>query len=388
MRTRGYAAVSTRFSVSANMQRSAYMLLETRKTSNYPYVGFILTPHIVNEKYQHLGGDVYIAAFICPLRNMLPVYPHARATVLVDSVNFSDTHAYIKCIGTLSTGDVGKTVTIEGGHTKWVDLGTYLLAVKQPNTEELYNTLTLDQKRLIKPVFKLISLNDSNGVSMQFIWASVSSGLVLNMIYSKNCITKPTVDMSQTLTRSTSCISFDVSNDKMTMDLLVELPEPDVPMLAVNIKLRYYAPAYRQNTKDTFTITNISLGIMREDAFGSVVEGSMKQPQFTLYDVENGQLPILITTSNSSKVHEFDIQFYIIPQYYADDNTVPDHITKDAGRFLLRVEGTAKFNTIVTSLGLSGTIRPVEIITTTHPITTLPSDILHWSGLAALNVIV
>lgn len=386
MRTRGYTTYTSRWGVSASMQISHYAILSTRKETAYPYVGCKLISYTVGTKQTATAGDIVIMTFICPLRNILPAYVNARATILIEPPEFSLTHSHLRMYGILSSGDVGSTVTIEGGRTKWINLGTYLVSVTKTVDAEVYN-LGLDYQRFIKPHFKLTEpLVNSNGVEMQFMMWCQSSVLICNPVYSSVLVEQPMIT-PDVLGSSNTCLGFLVQNDRIVIDAVVELPDPSTSMVAVCIRLDYTSPAYRQNTYEDLSITSIEIGAQVDSNGNLPSDGNIKQSRFVMYDVVNEKIPMLVLASDVRVINHADIVFYLIPRYYVNDD-VPDYVTNEPGTFLLRLEGTGVFNSMPESLGIHTPISMRGISVTTHPVSKLPYDVVKWSDTTNPNSII
>ena len=98
------------------------------------------------------------------------------------------------------TGDVGKDVTVVGGKTTWVMLGTYLFSVKKTLTSEFHATLTLDDIRLIKPKFTQRHVSgEPIGVSMPFMCVGYNSIFMVDPRYISNVTKVPIPDLSREL---------------------------------------------------------------------------------------------------------------------------------------------------------------------------------------------
>ena len=392
MRTKGSAISSVNHSVSADMQHTYYAITNGRKTTNYPHVGFNPTPYqYSDEQWRFQAGDVYIITFFCPLRLMMPIKLGASITVLVENVEINRNHKVFHHVSTIETGDVGKDVTVVGGKTTWVMLGTYLFSVKKTLTSEFHATLTLDDIRLIKPKFTQRDVyGDPEGVSMPFLSGAYSSTLILDPRYLSAVPKIPVPDLTPgTEIYSTGIVKgFYVDNNEMEINGIVGFPDfTSYPMVCVEMEIEYRPPTYRHNYKETLTIDEVEVGL-ETSSTGVPIEGLSKRSRYVLYDIDHTPTDIYVLSSGGTQTMR--LRAFFIPKYYGDaDENLPDEIQCDAGYFMIRFVISSPTMTDASAGNTTSPYVIVNLRTKTHPVTTLPYEIRRFgTGMVNSNRLV
>lgn len=370
---------TTRYSVSAPMQKSHYAIIENRNISNYPYIGCSIKWYAVaSERY--VKGDIVYFRAICPLRHFQPISLKKETYVTINEPEFNENHAYLKYMSTIHGGDIGRRIKITGGTTTWVDLGIHLVVFTTTLSQDT-NGISLDYIRFMKPVFEFSAEfgTGESGVYMPFIVNSFSPIRLYDHIQDDRCKTKLSYDGGMTLGLSGGIKNFDITENNainwITLDTIVELPDGSsgYHVLCVNIDITYKPEVYRQILTEPFSLENVEMGISCNDA-GTVAPDS-KHSRYVLYDAYS-RTDTFCIYSTTQKTDVISIRVFVIPRYVANDYPMPDDMTNDSGKFLMRL-----YMKVQTSATIKDHVTFSSVRTETNLVEIEPSKLpydLYW----------
>ena len=390
MRTKAVSVGIILHSVSPKFQHSSYAITDGREKTNYPFVGCVFPPTMVDGDPRFKAGDVYNIIVFCPVRHMMPIKLGATTSLFIEDIEVNYNHKALHYLGMLVEGDIGKEVVVTGGKTTWVFLGVHAVGIKETITPEFHATLTLDDIRLIKPKFTQRHVSgEPIGVSMPFMCVGYNSIFMVDPRYISNVTKVPIPDLSRELYSVSIMNGFYAGNNKLEINTVVGFPDfTSYPMVCVEMEIKYNAPAYRQTLSEPVIIDSVEVGIVvNED--GSHIDGWTKYPRYVLYDIDHTPSDIYVT-SMGPEVYTTCIRAFFIPKYYGDaDENLPDEIQCDAGYFMIRFMISSP---TMTDASVGITTSPYVIVnlrTKTHPVTTLPYEIKRFgTGMVNSNCLV
>ena len=391
MRTKAVSVGIILHSVSPKFQHSSYAITDGREKTNYPFVGCVFPPTMVDGDPRFKAGDVYNIIVFCPVRHMMPIKLGATTSLFIEDIEVNYNHKALHYLGMLVEGDIGKEVVVTGGKTTWVFLGVHAVGIKETITPEFHATLTLDDIRLIKPKFTQRDVyGDPEGVSMPFLSGAYSSTLILDPRYLSTVPKIPVPDLTPgTEIYSTGIVKgFYVDNNEMEINGIVGFPDfTSYPMVCVEMEIEYRPPIYRHNYKETLTIDEVEVGL-ETSSTGVPIEGLSKRSRYVLYDIDHTPTDIYVLSTGGTQTMR--LRAFFIPKYYGDaDENLPDEIQCDAGYFMIRFMISSP---TMTDASVGITTSPYVIVnlrTKTHPVTTLPYEIKRFgTGMVNSNCLV